>query len=176
MASTASVLHLAPEECLTRHPLFSDRMRYFTADLLRCDVRVRVDLHALPFRTGVFDLVLCNHVLEHVADDVGALGELVRATNRTGATVVTIPIEHSLPQTFEDPAATTPEKRLNAYGQSDHVRTYGSDFAMRLGQNGAVIDVLEYAETLVGSERMRYGIACGEPILVCRKAASDSDR
>lgn len=39
---------------------------------------VRVDMLAMPFRDDSFDLVLANHVLEHVADDGKALPEVHR--------------------------------------------------------------------------------------------------
>jgi len=40
------------------------------------------DIARLPFRDNAFDFVVCTHVLEHVADPSGAIGELTRVARR----------------------------------------------------------------------------------------------
>ena len=48
-------------------------------------------LGGLPFRDGAFDLVCATDVVEHVADDLGALGELRRVTRSGGHLLLTVP-------------------------------------------------------------------------------------
>lgn len=45
----------------------------------------------LPFRTGTFDMVFLHEVLEHVQDDVRALGEACRVTRQGGRIVIYVP-------------------------------------------------------------------------------------
>lgn len=49
------------------------------------------DLTALPYRTGVFDVVLSCDVLEHVDDDHLGLAEMVRTLQPGGHLVLTLP-------------------------------------------------------------------------------------
>lgn len=48
-------------------------------------------LEAMPFPDGAFDSVLCNAVLEHVADPEAAMEELARVTKPGGHIVVAVP-------------------------------------------------------------------------------------
>ena len=41
-----------------------------------------LDIQAIDRPDGAYDFVACSHVLEHVADDRKALGELLRITRR----------------------------------------------------------------------------------------------
>lgn len=45
----------------------------------------------MPFDNGSFDLTVSLDVIEHLEDDVGALGELRRVTKPGGALLVTVP-------------------------------------------------------------------------------------
>lgn len=47
----------------------------------------------LPFVDGAFDVVLCNHVIEHVPDLTGALSELSRVLSPAGLLIVGVPNE-----------------------------------------------------------------------------------
>ena len=48
-------------------------------------------LEALPWPDETFDLVTCLDVIEHTADDRGALAELWRVTRRAGRLLLTVP-------------------------------------------------------------------------------------
>ncbi len=137
----ARVLHVAPEIGLYAHFASSPNIDYEPGDLepelypwaqrLR-----RIDLAALPYPDADFDVVIANHVLEHVADDSRALAEIRRVLRPGGWAMLAAPIALALDCTREDPAATTPEARERLYGQSDHRRLYGRDFAARLARAG----------------------------------------
>jgi SAM-dependent methyltransferase len=49
------------------------------------------DADALPFEDNYFDLVICSEVLEHIADDLFAAGEVVRVLKSNRHLVVSVP-------------------------------------------------------------------------------------
>jgi SAM-dependent methyltransferase len=59
------------------------------------DVRAG-SIDALPYPAAAFDLITCLDVLEHVPDDVRALGELRRVARPGAALVVTVPAYEAL--------------------------------------------------------------------------------
>jgi len=125
------VLHCAPEGALMRFLSKRENVQYTSVDLESPLAQHHMDLTDLGFASDSFDLVLCSHVLEHVKDDRAALRELRRVLKPGGIAALQHPIR-DVPQTFEDPSITSREGRLHHYGQSDHVRMYGRDFAERL--------------------------------------------
>jgi SAM-dependent methyltransferase len=141
---TARVLHVAPEIGLYARFAQSPGIDYEPGDLepglypwaprLR-----RIDLAALPFPDADFDVVIANHVLEHVADDAGALAEIRRVLRPGGWAMLAVPIARKLAATREDADAVTPEAREQRFGQDDHVRLYGRDFATRVSRAGFAV-------------------------------------
>src|SRR5690606_8666735 len=119
-----------PEAC------FEARLRqrlgeeYLTADLLNPHVMVQMDITDIQYPAGSFDVIYCSHVLEHVPDDQQAIRELCRVRRPGGWAVLMVPI--TVERTYEDPSITDPAGRLAAFGQENHVRRYGLDFAERL--------------------------------------------
>jgi SAM-dependent methyltransferase len=136
------VLHVAPEPGLRRALRAVSGVRWVGGDLAPEDPGVEaLDLTGLPFGDGSFDLVLCSHVLEHVADDGAALREIRRVLRPRGRAVLQQPVDESLERTREDPSAS-PGERLRRFGQEDHVRLYGRDFADRLRAAGLHVELV----------------------------------
>lgn len=50
-----------------------------------------IDIQAIDRADGAYDLVVCNHVLEHVPDDRKALSELVRVVGTDGILQLAVP-------------------------------------------------------------------------------------
>jgi SAM-dependent methyltransferase len=135
------VLHLAPEPGLRQALLAAPGVRWTGGDLHPDDPGVRpLDVTALPFGDGSFDLAICSHVLEHVVDDAAALRELRRVLRPGGRAVLQQPVDPALDRTSEDPSAP-PVERLRRFGQEDHVRIYGADFPDRLRAAGFDVEV-----------------------------------
>ena len=65
--------------------------RFVTADL-SVGAQVRCDACCLPFATGVFDLILCTEVLEHLPHPAAALRGMAHALAPHGALVLTTPL------------------------------------------------------------------------------------
>ncbi|MTK63126.1 MAG: class I SAM-dependent methyltransferase [Methanobacterium sp.] len=84
----------------------------------------RVDMMEIPFGDGAYDIVISNHVLEHVSDDIRALRETLRVVGATGIVHVCVPSPIYRWET-EDWGFPDPRNEL-------HYRHYGADFPMRM--------------------------------------------
>src|SRR5262245_38860094 len=101
----------------------------------------RIDLTALPYPDADFDVVIANHVLEHVADESRALAEIRRVVRPGGWAMLSVPIAQKLDRTREDPSVVAPEARERLFGQSDHLRLYGRDYPQRLARAGFSVEL-----------------------------------
>lgn len=90
------------------------------------------DVQQIPLADDSVDVILCNHLLEHVADDRKALCELYRILKPGGWGILLSPVEADYEQTFEDDTITDPDERTRIFGQYDHRRIYGADYTDRL--------------------------------------------
>jgi SAM-dependent methyltransferase len=135
------ILHFAPERAIEQllRPLLN--ATYVSTDLQSPRADVKADITGLPFEDGEFDLVLCSHVLEHIADDRAAMRELYRVLAPGGTAIVQSPVNYDQAETFEDPSVTSPEERLRLFSQPDHVRVYGPDLKDRLIESGFTVTV-----------------------------------
>jgi SAM-dependent methyltransferase len=155
-ASSARVLHFAPEAGLERRLRSLPALRYRTADLEPGRGDLTLDVTEIDLPDASVDVLLCVHVLEHVEDDRRALRELHRVLAPGGWGVVQVPIQGE--RTDEDPAVRDPEERRRRFGQEDHVRMYGRDFRDRLVDAGFEVDVVVFRDELSPRERARYGL------------------
>jgi SAM-dependent methyltransferase len=167
------VLHIAPEEPVQRLLENAQLSKYLTADLDDPTVDLNFDLNAIPLQDESFDVVICNHVLEHVADDRTALRELARVLAGSGWALLMTPIV--VERTVEDPTITDPDERLRVFGQRDHVRRYGWDYVERLREAGLSPDVIRLEHDLAHADVQRHRLHNNEgfvePMFLVRKAA-----
>jgi SAM-dependent methyltransferase len=134
------MLHIAPELCFMDRFENLPNLEYITADIESPLAKVKMDIHAIPFQPNTFDVIFCNHVLEHVADDLQAMREMHRVLKPGGWAILQIPLFHPIPdQTFEDASITEPQERERVFGQNDHVRLYGKDYPDRLRAAGFIV-------------------------------------
>ena len=163
------LLHVAPEPCLTRELRRVDALEYVGADLERRHATVRMDVTAILFGDASFDVILCNHVLEHVPEDRKAMRELLRVLKPGGWAIMQVPIKGETTQ--EDATVTSAAERTRLYGQHDHVRQYGRDYAERLRAAGFLVEVDPFAAGLTPSQRERYGVLADEELYRCARPA-----
>lgn len=163
------VLHMAPEQCFLSLFRKMKNLDYTTADLYSPIVDIKADILDLPFDDDVFDIVLCNHVLEHIEDDQKAMAELFRVMKKGGMGIFQVPQEIEREKTFEDPSITEPEERAKYFGQYDHVRVYGRDYFERLRNAGFKVEEVDYSKVLNPEDIDRYRLAEGEILPVCFK-------
>jgi SAM-dependent methyltransferase len=157
---------VAPEDALARPLLRSPGVRYMAIDRKPGRVDAVMDLTQLACPNDAFDLVICNHVLEHIPDDRQAMRELRRVLSRDGRAIVQVPMSFDLATTLEDLSVVDPEMRERLYGQPDHVRLYGRDYLDRLATAGFDVHVDLIARELSEEMRARYGIV-DEMLVVC---------
>ena len=141
-----SVLHIAPEEMIARKLRRLKQIKYITGDTNPDRYRyytsaIKLDITHLPFENNTFDVIICNHVLEHISDDRQAMKELFRVLKPEGFSMMQVPLSSVLKQTYEDSLVATEEARLNHFGQKDHVRIYGEDYYLRLEDAGFMLEI-----------------------------------
>ena len=165
-----SLLHIAPEICFIDRFEKQKNLEYITADIESPLAKVKMDIHDIPFDENRFDVVFCNHVMEHVADDILAMRELHRVLKPGGWGIIQIPLFHPLPEkTYEDPNIISPAEREKAFGQNDHVRLYGKDYADRLRKAGFTVQENRYVQELPQQEVKRYALPEDEIIFYVEK-------
>ncbi len=153
-----NVLHFAPEQCFEN--CFRERIEgyYLTADLYADNVMEAIDITQIPYPDNVFDVIYCSHVLEHVYDDQRAMREMKRVLKPGGWAIIQVPIDESRENTYEDHQIINPQDRLVHFGQVDHVRCYGQDYATRLENAGFSVTTIEPNSQLTSEEIARYGL------------------
>lgn len=159
------MLHVAPEACFSSILKKLLGSNYLTADLLNPKVMVKMDITDIEYPDESFDIIFCNHVLEHVGDDKRAMRELFRVLKSDGWAILLVPI--TAETTFEDPSIVTPEERIRAFGQADHVRRYGPDYIERLRDAGFSVEVFKANDLVKNDEAIRLGIAAGAGEIYC---------
>lgn len=163
------VLHIAPEQAFFKRFRKLKHLDYTTSDLHSPLADVKADICNLPFKDNTFDVVLCNHVLEHIPDDTKAIQELHRILKPNGMGIFQIPQDLNRATTFEDDSITNPKERAKIFGQYDHVRVYGRDFFDKLRNLGFDVKEVNYASSLTEEEVNRYCLSRSEIIPVCFK-------
>lgn len=164
--STGAILHMAPNEAsLVRR--FSVAADYVPADLDPARYTVpqmrRVDLMDLADQDR-FDLFYASHVMEHVPDDHAVLRNIWRALKPGGEAWLIVPLWDK--PTEDGSFAIPPRERERRFGQWDHVRQYGPDFADRIRAAGFELEEIDAASI---DPDIRHYHALGERLYRARK-------
>ncbi len=163
------VLHFAPESALMNQFKKLKNISYDTIDLNSPIADIKADICDLPFLDNSYDLILCNHVLEHIVDDNKAIRELYRVLKKNGIGIFQVPIDYNRDTTFEDFSVTNKKDRNKLFGQYDHVRIYGLDFFDRLQKAGFSVEKCEYTSKLSKEDIIKFCLPKKEIIPICRK-------
>ena len=159
-------LHFAPEKQL-RKTISSITTNYSTADLFNNEADMILDIQDTKLQANTYDLIIVNHVFEHVPNDKKAFSEISRILNQEGTLITSVPIINSWEKTYEkNPGNQKINKKLH-FGQNDHVRFYGSDFIKRIELSSD----LKLKEIFIaeGDEVINYGLNRGEQIFIFKK-------
>ncbi|MEC8636481.1 MAG: methyltransferase domain-containing protein [Bacteroidota bacterium] len=163
------VLHVAPEQVFYKKFKQFLHWDYTTTDLYSPLADVVADICDLPFQDHQYDLILCNHVLEHIPKDLKAMAELYRVLKKGGTLIAQVPMSEERPKTFQDDSITDPNERTKVFGQYDHVRIYGQDYYHRLESVGFSTERIFLQRHLTKEEIRRYGLPKKEKIPVMLK-------
>ena len=153
------MLHVAPEQCFYGIFKKMSNLEYTTGDLNSPLADIEMDLHKIPFEENVFDVVFCNHVLEHVEDGIQCMKEIFRVLKPGGFAVLQSPVDITRKSTFEDPTIVSEEDREKHFWQKDHVRLFGLDYKERLESAGFKVNVVDFISEFTSEEVDRYRIS-----------------
>ncbi|MBI1837022.1 MAG: methyltransferase domain-containing protein [Flavobacteriia bacterium] len=168
-AAKLEVLHIAPEQCF--HVLFKkqNNLNYLTGDLLSPIADIHFDLHEIPLEDNKFDVVFCNHVLEHVTDAHQCMSELYRVMKPGGFGIFQVPQDTNREETYEDWSITSPEEREKHFWQYDHVRLFGKDYPKWLEKAGFTVTEFIQEEHLSDAQIERYRLPKKEILYIASK-------
>ena len=155
----AAILHCAPNEAsLVR------RFRAYAGDYVPADIdpsrysvpgMQQLDLMAMADEER-FDRIYASHVMEHVPDDAVVLANMRRALKPGGEAWLLVPLWDKPRE--DGPSDLSGREREQRFGQWDHVRQYGRDFADRISAAGLEVDLIDAAR-LPAATVHRMGLA-----------------
>ena len=158
------VLHIAPELCFLKMFDALPNLEYITADLESPWAKVRMNVQDIPFPDNTFDVIICNHLLEHVDDVNLALKEMHRVMKPGGWGIMQSPLNENREVTFEDRSIASPAEREKIFGQRDHLREFGRDYPEVLGSSGFRVVVDDYIRSFPEDQFMKYSLAMSAKI------------
>lgn len=164
-----NMLHVAPEQCFYKRFRKMLNLSYVTADLNSPIADIKMDLHNIPLEDNSFDVIFCNHVMEHVDDDHRCMSELYRVLKPGGFAIMQVPQDYNNPVTLEDKSITDPLERQRLYWQKDHVRLYGMDYPDKLEKAGFTVKKDDFVKTLPEEIVEKYRLPANEIIYYCTK-------
>ena len=174
LTSPKKILHIAPEGSIRAlllslpHIEYHDGIKYHEGYYYDRNVNI-LDVTQIPFEDNTFDVVICNHVLEHIVDDRKALSEIYRIMKPGAWAILQVPISLKLHDTFEDLSVTTPEEREKVFGQFDHVRIYGQDYPNLLEKRGFSVKRYSPFDETHQEELKKYALNPDEILYIANK-------
>lgn len=168
-ADKLDVLHIAPEQCFHGRFKKQSNINYLTGDLVSPIADMHFDLHSIPLEDNKFDVVFCNHVMEHVDDAIQCMSELHRVMKPGGWGIMQVPQDIDREVTYEDPSITSPEEREKHFWQKDHVRLFGMDYPEWLKKGGFEVEVFDKESNYSKELRERYRLMEKEILYIVRK-------
>ena len=164
-----SVLHIAPEQPFLKPFKKAENIDYTTADLVSPIADLHFDIMQIPLPDESYDYIICNHVLEHVPNDIDAMKELFRVLKKGGTAILQVPINPAFEHTYEDASITDPLEREKHFGQYDHVRWHGLDYPQRLESVGFEVENFDIKDHISMDLMEKYKLDKKEILYVARK-------
>ncbi len=144
----SKILYFAPEYSMMKW-MKRNGIKPVTADLADPHADLKIDLTDTELGDGSYDMIICNHVLEHVSDHTKALSEMHRILSPGGVLIISFPIDQDLDTVFEKDTSSASE-RIRLFGQYDHLRIFGKDSREMMERYGFSVTVID-AEKMQGS-------------------------
>ena len=163
------VLHVAPEYCFLHRFDKLANLDYITADIESPLAKVKMNIEAIPFPDNSFDVIFCNHVLEHVEDFDQATRELYRVLRPGGWAIMQSPQNMAMAETLEDPSITDPRERERIFLQSDHLRLFGRNYGQELARAGFTVNEDHFVQEMPKELAKRYALPMEEIVYYCTK-------
>lgn len=168
---SSRILHFAPEKNLSEKIKSFNPSQYIKADFAPREKDVkRIDATDIPFSNESFDMVICNHVLEHIPQYLKAIEEIHRVLKPNGIAILQTPYSKVLKRNFEDENLNTDEQRLFFYGEKDHFRIFSEEnFFNDLQQAGFELDIKKNKDFFPKEFSFYYGVNLNEDLIQVRK-------
>ena len=163
------VLHIAPEQCFHKRFKKQSNINYLTGDIISPIADLHFDLHKIPLEENRFDVVFCNHVLEHVDDAMQCMKELYRVMKNGGWGIMQVPQDLSRDKTYEDLSITAPEEREKHFWQKDHLRLFGKDYPDLLRSAGFTVKEFDKESNYDQNLQQYYRLAKTEILYIVSK-------
>ena len=134
------ILYFAPEYSML---LWMKRngINVATADLFN-EADLKIDIQDTGLKSESYDVVICNHVLEHVDDFRIALSEVRRVLRSGGFFICSFPMDPHIDLVEEDPGVRTDRERFERFGQFDHKRIFGMNVGQLLENSGFNVEII----------------------------------
>jgi SAM-dependent methyltransferase len=168
-AESLKVLHIAPEQCFLTLFKKQKNLDYTTADLVSPIADIHFDLHDIPLEDNQYDVIFCNHVMEHVDDPIRCMSELNRVMKSGGWAIMQVPQDMSRAETYEDKSITSPEEREKHFWQKDHVRLFGKDYPSYLEKAGFKVEEFDLNTEFDATEVVKFRLMKKEILYIARK-------
>lgn len=123
-----------------------------TADLNTSGVDLQLDIQATELEDDSYDVVIANHVLEHVDDFRKALQEVRRILKPAGFFICSFPMDPKIELVDEESEPLSDVERIKRFGQNDHKRVFGmkaDKLLIDAGFDVEVIDGTDYPEEIL---------------------------
>ncbi len=162
-----NILHFAPEINLSKKINLLNPTKYIKADLYPKKENIdKIDVANIPYGDNAFDLVICNHVLEHVPEYYKAIKEIFRVLKPNGIAILQTPYSKLLNQNFEDKNINTDKEKLFFYSETDHFRIFSENhFLKDLKQVGFKLKILENSDYFDEKTSYYFGINHKEDLI-----------
>ena len=163
--STKSIklLHISPEYSFYKKLKDNKNIQYIPVDKFEpgydyFSLTKDFDLLDPSLSPEEYDFIICNHVLEHIIDDMTAIANLFKLLKTGGTAIVSVPILANNSPTYEDYSIVSFQERKTHFGQWDHVRYYGVDIEKRFIDAGFIVETVNSTNYLNTDERKKFGV------------------
>ena len=130
----------------------------------------RIDLTDTRLPENEFDIVMANHVLEHIPDYKQAISEIYRILVSGGIAILQTPFSSILYNNFEDANINTLDLRRKYYGQHDHVRVFGLKLFEDIKNLGFSLKIYRHDDILKQYDAHIYGVNLKESLIIAQKS------
>ena len=138
------ILHFAQEKSI-KIWLDNHNIDYVTADLYN-KADLKIDIEDTKLNSESVDIIICNHVLEHVNNYEKVLKELKRILKKDGFIILSFPIDMNIDEVYEDDTINDEKERIKHFGQFDHRRIFGKNSDKLIKKQGFNVEKINLNE------------------------------
>lgn len=160
------IIHFAPEHSLSSFIIKNyEIQKYDKVDLIPNKQIAHINIENInKSYYHNYDLVICNHVLEHV-NFIKAISNLKKIVKKNGKIFITFPIVDSWKKNYINKKIKTPYNRSLHFQQFDHLQLFGREIEQFLADKK--FSCIKYVAT--GKESVKSGLIQGETLFILKK-------